>query len=227
MLRRRARSPEAKANRRDALLEAARTYTLAAGTPHGLRMAHVAQAAGLSKGSVYLYFPSKEALLIALFQTALAEWVEALESTPAPPHAPAEAFVVETLLASMGQAPLAGVLLRVFFPTLDPLAHADAFEPAQAGLAALLARGQAWLAHALGTPHEAVHGLWLQMLLLLVGMAQFADERAAFFPVAPGHRPRFVPDPDVLADALHNLIAGWKARDGHALDGHALDRPGR
>src|SRR5438270_7199385 len=63
----RAIAVEDKEQRRQAILDAAETLFLA----HPDRMANVAevaQAAGLAKGTVYLYFASKEEMLLALHE---------------------------------------------------------------------------------------------------------------------------------------------------------------
>ncbi len=74
----RARTQEAKEERRNALLTAAldefyeRGFTAA-------RMDDIAQRAGLSKGSIYLYFDSKDALFTALVNEFALPNVERLE----------------------------------------------------------------------------------------------------------------------------------------------------
>lgn len=66
-----------KAQRRDAILDAAEALFL----EHPDRMAsvaEVAQAAGLAKGTVYLYFPSKEEMLLALHERHVAAFFDEL-----------------------------------------------------------------------------------------------------------------------------------------------------
>ena len=60
---------EARAARRDQIIAAAAGCFARAGY-HVTTMADIAEAAGVSKGTPYLYFPSKEALFIALYE----EW---------------------------------------------------------------------------------------------------------------------------------------------------------
>ncbi len=62
-----------KAERRSAILDAAEAMFL----EHPERMAsvsEVAEAAGLAKGTVYLYFPSKEEMLLALHERQVAQF---------------------------------------------------------------------------------------------------------------------------------------------------------
>lgn len=66
-----------KEERRNALLDAAESLFLA----HPERMAsvaEVAQAAGVAKGTVYLYFPSKEEMLLSLHERHMALFFAAL-----------------------------------------------------------------------------------------------------------------------------------------------------
>jgi AcrR family transcriptional regulator len=60
---------EARAARRDQIIAAAAECFARSGY-HVTTMADIAEAAGVSKGTPYLYFPSKEALFIALYE----EW---------------------------------------------------------------------------------------------------------------------------------------------------------
>ncbi|MGH3194241.1 MAG: TetR/AcrR family transcriptional regulator, partial [Streptosporangiaceae bacterium] len=60
---------EARAARRDQIVAAAAECFARSGY-HVTTMADIAEAAGVSKGTPYLYFPSKEALFIALYE----EW---------------------------------------------------------------------------------------------------------------------------------------------------------
>ena len=73
----RARSPSDKAVRRRHLLDAAEMM-LASIPYERLTTAEVAAAAGLSKASAYTYFPTKEALFLALLERSLERWLEAL-----------------------------------------------------------------------------------------------------------------------------------------------------
>ena len=72
-LRQRAIAVEDKEERRNALLDAAEKLFL----KHPDRMASVSEAAdeaGLAKGTVYLYFPSKEEMLLALHERQVAHF---------------------------------------------------------------------------------------------------------------------------------------------------------
>ncbi len=72
-LARRMRSPEAKARRREHILaEASRIFSQRAYSD--IRVQDIVAATGLAKGTFYLYFPTKEALFLALLLEALSSW---------------------------------------------------------------------------------------------------------------------------------------------------------
>ncbi len=81
---RRARQPEQKAERRDAIVAAAGA-AFAQGGFAAITMAGVARAVGLAKGTLYLYFRSKEELFVAVLEQELDGWqgelVERLEGS--------------------------------------------------------------------------------------------------------------------------------------------------
>lgn len=102
-MRRRARSEEAKKLRRHAILGAA-LRLWAGSTFDGFTMSAVARRARLAKGTLYLYFPTKEALLLQLLEDRLERWLSDLESRlegrGAPPDPDGAArLIASTLLA--------------------------------------------------------------------------------------------------------------------------------
>ena len=72
--------------RREQLLDAAATVFLDRGLAEAT-MADVAEAAGVAKGTVYLYFDSKSALLTALRARYTSQWLEQSGRLDAPPAA--------------------------------------------------------------------------------------------------------------------------------------------
>ncbi len=79
MVGQRARREDDKQERRDALLDAAAALV---DSPAWGRfsVADVAARTGLSKATVFLYYPTREALLLALLERELAAWFEAFEA---------------------------------------------------------------------------------------------------------------------------------------------------
>jgi len=106
----RARAPEDKSQRRAAIVRAA--AELLRRTPAGTcSVAELARRAGIAKGTVYLYFRSREEALLAVHETQSYELFEVMERALAAPRADARAVVregVKYLRAHPEFYPLAG-----------------------------------------------------------------------------------------------------------------------
>jgi AcrR family transcriptional regulator len=113
----RARTAQAKAGRRRHILDCAAALCAGSGYDE-LAVAGVAERAGLAKGTIFRYFPTKEDLGRALAEAHLARWSDDLERRlgrlPGPPAPDAAArLLVESLagrrdllvLAARGLAP--------------------------------------------------------------------------------------------------------------------------
>lgn len=74
----RATNNQQKEARRDAILDAARTLFLEAGF-FDVSMATIARQSGLAKGTVYLYFKTKEEIFLALSTEELVHWLDELD----------------------------------------------------------------------------------------------------------------------------------------------------
>ena len=72
-INRRARSAEQKALRRQAVLEAAETYFLEVGY-EAFSMTQLAKKTGIVKGTLYLYFKTREELFLTLYEQSLIRW---------------------------------------------------------------------------------------------------------------------------------------------------------
>jgi AcrR family transcriptional regulator len=79
VIRQRAIQAEHKQERHDAILDAA-LHLLLRAPDRVVNVAEVAQEAGLAKGTVYLYFPGKEELLLALHERNMHAFFVALTS---------------------------------------------------------------------------------------------------------------------------------------------------
>ena len=85
-LKRRAVTDAQKQFRRQEILEGARAYFEASGY-EGFTMTQLAGRLGIVKGTLYLYFPTKEAIILALYARALEDWCEAVKVKLATPIA--------------------------------------------------------------------------------------------------------------------------------------------
>ena len=82
--KRRAVTDAQKQFRREEILSGARTYFETVGY-ESFSMAQLASQLGIVKGTLYLYFPTKEAIILALFGRALEDWSEAMKGRLAKP----------------------------------------------------------------------------------------------------------------------------------------------
>ncbi|MCB1494982.1 MAG: TetR family transcriptional regulator [Bauldia sp.] len=80
---RRARTPDQKQDRRAAILAAAVAHTRESGLD-SVTMAGLAKRAGLAKGTLYLYFETREEVFLALYLDALAQWASRIEAALVP-----------------------------------------------------------------------------------------------------------------------------------------------
>lgn len=113
-LPRKARSSQEKADRRDELLRAA--AGLFDSVPYAkISMAQVAERAGVAKGTVYLYFASKEELFLGLLEKLLFAWHDALDQRldAARGEVSADQVIEMLALRSPGRKTLTGLLAIV------------------------------------------------------------------------------------------------------------------
>ncbi len=73
-----ARTAQSRADKRRHILEAAVEVFAKAGF-HKSRVSDVARAANVADGTIYLYFKSKDEILLCIFEEAMAEMIEAVE----------------------------------------------------------------------------------------------------------------------------------------------------
>lgn len=101
--RTRAVAPEDKSERRDAIVRAAGELLRRAPSA-SFAVAEIARRAGLAKGTVYLYFGSREEILLAVHDAQMAEMFAALDAALAQRQAGAER-VARAVLAFLKRRP--------------------------------------------------------------------------------------------------------------------------
>ncbi|MBA3822653.1 MAG: TetR family transcriptional regulator [Ktedonobacterales bacterium] len=127
---RRAMSAAQKQTRRGAILAAA--ARIFAERDYGaITMAEVADAAHVVKGTLYLYFPSKEALFLALLGEQLDEWFAVMRAglTSIAPDGAAIERVVALFDATLAERPTLTRLTAILYSILE---HNIAFATARA-----------------------------------------------------------------------------------------------
>ena len=127
---RRAYRPEEKEVRRQAILAGVQQMLLETGYPE-LRMTDLAERLGLAKGTLYLYFPTKEALFLAVLRAELAAWFARAETClDALPPGSDPGRVAGALVAVLLERPLLPRLQALLHGVLEgslPEAEALAF----------------------------------------------------------------------------------------------------
>jgi AcrR family transcriptional regulator len=200
-IQQRAIDRERKEARREALLDAAERL-LDADPTRVPSVAEVAEAAGLAKGTVYLYFASKERLLLALYERQIEAFFGALAGFLDPRLPWRLDDVPEQVLAWLAEHPLFVALAAHCHRTrsdLDPAADAEASHVQSFGAATLAAERLAERVDASGG--EGTRSLVWQSLALVVGLAQLGR-------------------PQDIASGVRALWRGFGARAG--ADAHPV-----
>lgn len=173
--RQRARSAEDKQQRRAQIIATA-LELWEAHTFAGFTMAEVAARTGLAKGTLYLYFATKEELLLALLEDLLGAWFDELDRGLAADGTWDGERAAALLVSALAHQP---ALIRLLPIAASILEHNIPLDTARAYKAFLLersTRSAALLAQRLPflAPEDA---LWLlvQIYALIVGLGQMAD----------------------------------------------------
>ncbi|HSP78305.1 MAG TPA: TetR family transcriptional regulator [Myxococcaceae bacterium] len=212
----RARKEEDKEARRRQLLEAA--LALYRSTSYeAVKMADVAERAGLAKGTVFLYFPTKEALFLALLEEQLFAWFGRLEATLTEGGGRwTGARVARTVAESLeGEESLTRLLARLQ-TVLEQNVSAEQVRGFKERLLEAVGRAGALVERRLAflQPGEGVRFL-LHVNALVTGLRQMADMAPVVrevFAAAPHLEPLRVDFTPELTHALTLLLRGLEAR---------------
>jgi AcrR family transcriptional regulator len=217
VLRQRAIQVVDKEERHHAILDAAERLLL--GNPERIaNMAEVAGEAGLAKGTVYLYFPSKEELLLALHERNIATFFQALIALVEGPGPIAIADVFALTRTYIVAPPLFLPLASRCFGVMDQHIPAEVSRVFKLRMADRLERAGAGLEKHFPVL-RAGDGVALlrHSYALILGLWQMAGSTA----VCPGGRGAQPPSPvfawsyaDELERALFALWQGTLARAG-------------
>ena len=211
-VKRRARNDQAKLERREHLLNTARTLW-AEGTFSSITMNQVASQANLAKGTTYLYFQSKEELLLALLGQELEYWFDHLdgELEQTLTHTPRS---LAHLIAESLQARQELIrLLSIQGGILEQNVSETAARNFKTQLASRAARTSILLEHALRLPASAGLELLKVINALLIGLDQLANLSPVMTNVLKDPnlaplRTEFYPQ---LARTLEMVLIGMKA----------------
>ncbi len=215
-----ARAPEQKEQRRAAILTAAENLLAGSAYDH-LTMADVAAAAGLAKGTVYLYFPSKDDLFLSLLterqcaniaalDQALDEIAGKLPDTMSGRCAALAAMLAEGMTAD----PLLVRLEKLAINTLEAGAQFETILAYKTALFQAIGSPAAKLAALMGAD-ETEDGMRLVTLLhaLMLGFTELGDlpETIKEATRQAGRGDLIDLKQDGLADAFATVLRGFAA----------------
>jgi AcrR family transcriptional regulator len=218
MATQRARSDASKQARRQAILDAA--AALFETTPYaGIAMQTLAERVALAKGTLYLSFPSKETLFLALLEDHLTHWFAAVDDRlaalgPTDDAGLVAAALTDALLARPALVRLLGLLHGVLEQNVDPAAVL-AFK--RVHLAGLTTTGSHIEAIWSGLrPGDGVR-LLLRWHALVIGLGELADPSPAARQAlwAPELRPLLVDFGGDLSATLVALLRGMAVGQPH------------
>ena len=209
----RARGELAKAARR-AQLVAAAGRSFDEGGYESTTMAEVAAIASVSKGTTYLYFPSKEGLFLKLLTVSLVEWAEAARSEIESSRSRSTRSVARALAATLTRRPRLLRLLALLHPVLEAKADVGSIVAFRRGLLRHLQPLATLLEERLADlrPGEGVR-LLLRLRALAVGLAPLAEPPDTVREAVASDPSLAVLEVDFereLTDSLTALIDGWR-----------------
>lgn len=173
----RARAPERKTERRDAILAAAER--LIRGRPFGeIKLERVAAKLGLAKGTLYLYFDTKEALFLAVLRRVFEAFFARLEAA-LPAGRASRDEVVRALLESLDATPTLPALASVLHGALEHNASDADVRAFKLFLRERVLTIGAALDRALRAPESTGATLLLRFHVLVIGLHHATTPSAA------------------------------------------------
>jgi len=218
VIRQRAVHSEDKQERHDAILDAAERL-LERAPERVANVAEVADEAGLAKGTVYLYFPSKDELLLAVHERRVDEFFRALNVLLAAERAFSLGAVVALTREHMIERPTFLPLATRCFGIVQadvPQETALAFKARM--FERLAGAGAALERHFPVLPPGGGIALLRHSYALIVGLWQMSSHADA---LAPGIAACAAAPPDYPAELDRALRALWEGTIGRGLAGTA------
>lgn len=179
-----------------------------------ITMAEVAERAGLAKGTVYLYFKTKEELFLAVQTQQFAGWFDELEARfSAAPRPASTAAVAELICASLEQRAALTSLLAILHTVLEQnvdvetaLGFKQMLLERLTGIGALLEACLPFIAAGQGAQ------ILLQIYALIIGVEHLANPAPAVRRVIeqPGMQIFAIPFAPTFAAAVGALLRGYE-----------------
>ncbi len=171
--RTRACSSSAKEERRSAILSAA-AHLFSVREYREVSIDDVARGAGLAKGTVYLYFKTKETLFLELCAGAFRDWFDALE-TEFPLSSPEPEALASVIASTLRDRPLLRRLIALLHSVFEENVEDTALHDFKLQMHELLRRPAARIQEALGLKSGQGLRIMLWTHALMVGLAQMTS----------------------------------------------------
>ncbi len=215
-VKQRARKDEDKQARRRSILDAAGRMLRERGYAD-LTMAEVARHCRLAKGTLYLYFSSKEAMFLAALEQELSTWFDGLLEGLAEmrPDRDETRRIAETIATSLASQPTLLDLLTIVHNVLEQNIEFDTALSFKQMLAQRLEFGGAIFERALpGLPRGEGQRLLLRIYAAVVGLRQMSDPSPVVAKVLerPDIRCLRVDFQTELRETIIDLVRGAQAR---------------
>ncbi len=166
---RRARSDAQKQQRRSDILQAARAHLCDVGF-EGFSMGPLAKASGVVRGTLYLYFPTREEVLLALYLEDMRAWLEELAGITEP-GMPTEGFLRAVFTSATRRAVLMEIAPHVT-GVLEGNVSPESFAESKHLAAELVDVAGRRTALALGRPVHEGAALATALFVLMIGITQ-------------------------------------------------------
>ncbi len=171
----RARKGAQKEERKQAILDVARAMCATAPFAE-VTMAAVADRAGLAKGTLYLYFKTKEELVLALLEDQLWSWFDLVDKRLVYLIRPSAGKVAALICETLAERPLLRRLLSILHALLEQnLDYESALRFKSTALERLVKTGARLEAALPFLPRGGGGQLLLTLHALVVGLQQMAD----------------------------------------------------
>src|SRR6266498_3465514 len=212
--RRRAVKDEQKQERRQAIIDVA--WQLFQGSPYqAITMAEVAERAGLAKGTVYLYFKTKEELFLAVQEQLFQSWFDELDARLGAGQGQSSA-VSETICRSLERRGALASLLAILHTVLEQNVDFDAALRFKRMLLDRITRTGALLEGCLTflRPGQGP-GVLLQIYALIIGVEHLSNPAPAIRQVLrePGMQIFDISFRQTFSEALTALLRGLEVKD--------------
>lgn len=165
----RARSEAQKRERWHDILQAARAHLEEVGF-EGFSMGPLAKAAGVARGTLYLYFSTREEVLLALYLEELRAWLDELEAITEPDMS-TEGFLRAVFTSATRRTAFLALAPRVI-GVLESFVSIESLTESKRLAAVLVDVAGQRTALALGRPMEQGAGLATALFALMIGVTQ-------------------------------------------------------